>query len=104
MVSRRRSPAVGELAGVLVRPFRPDVVRSVCGPRGEIDEERLVRHEGLLLTDPANGLVGEVLSEVIPLLGGLGRLDRCSPLVEGRVVLVVLAADEPIEVLETSTP
>ena len=57
-----------------------------------------------MLTDPADGLVGEVLGEVITVLGGFGRLDRRSSLVESRVVLVVLTADEPIEVLEPPPP
>src|SRR5262245_51564583 len=68
--------------------------------RREVDEERLVRDEGLLSLDPRNRVVREVLREVIALLGRLVDLDRRRALVQRRVVLVVLAADEAVEVLE----
>ena len=69
-------------------------------PRREVDEERLVGHERLLLADPADRAVGEVLGEVVALLGRRGRLDRGRALVQRRVPLVVLAADEAVERLE----
>ena len=75
-----------------------------CGawvaPGREVDEERLVRHQRLLLADPADAVVGQVLGEVIALLGRRRRLDRRRAVVQGRVPLVVLAADEPVELLE----
>ena len=96
-------PAVVELAGVLVGPLQRDVVRRVRGPRREVDEERLVGHQGLLLVHPADGPVRQVLGEVVALLGRGGRLDRGRAVVEGRVVLVVLPTDEPVERLEAAT-
>ena len=95
-----RVPAVVEPAGVLVDPLLGDVVRRVGGPRGEVHEERLVGHQRLLLVDPADRPVGEVLGEVVPLLRRRRRLHRRRALVQGRVPLVVLAADEPVERLE----
>ena len=74
-----------------------------CAGR-EVHEERLVRHERLLLADPADGMVGEVFGEVVALLRGLRRLDRGEALIEGGVPLVVLAADEAIEVFEPAAP
>ena len=68
----------------------------------EVDEERLVRHQRLLLADPADRLVGHVLGEVVALLRRRSRLDRRRALVERRVVLVGLAADEAVEVLEAA--
>ena len=93
-------PALVELALVLRRPLRPHVMWRVCRSRREVDEERLVAHQRLLLTDPVDRFVGHVLGEVVALLGRLLRLDRGRPLVDRRVVLVRLAADEAVEVLE----
>ena len=100
--SRKRVPALVEAALVLVRPLRRHVVRSVRRPRGEVHEEGLVGHQRLLLAHPLDRLVGHVLGEVVALLGRLLRLDRRRALVDGRVVLVRLAADEAVEVLEAA--
>ena len=64
-------PAVGELALVLVDPLLGDVVRCMRRPGREVHEERLVRHQRLLLAHPADGVVGQVLGEVVALLGRL---------------------------------
>ena len=93
-------PAVGELALVLVDPLLRHVMRRVRGARREVDEERLVGHQRLLLARPGDGLVGQVFGQVVALGGRLGRLDRRRAFVQGRVPLVVLAADEAVEVLE----
>ena len=65
-----------------------------------VDEERLVRHQRLLLLDPVDRLVGHVLGEVVALLRRLGLLDRDRVAVDRGRVLVRLAADEAVEVLE----
>ena len=93
-------PALVELAPVPVGPLLGHVVGGVGGAGGEVDEERLVAHQGLLLVDPLDGLVGHVLHQVVALFGRLGGLNRGGALVQRRVVLVRLAADEPVEVLE----
>ena len=95
-------PAVVELAGVLVRPFLRDVVRRVRRTRREVHEERLVGHQRLLLAHPLDRLVGHVAHEVVALLRGAIGLDRGRALVQRRVVLVRLAADEAVEVLEAA--
>ena len=95
-------PALIELALVLVGPFLRHVVRRVRRAGREVDEERLVGGETLLLADPANRLVGHVLHQVVALFGRLLRLDRRGALVERRVPLVGLAADESVEVLEAA--
>ena len=97
----RRVPAVVELAGVAVGPLLRHVVRRVRRAGGEVDEERLVRHQRLLLPHPAAGPVGEVLGQVVGALHGPGRrLHRGGAVVERGVPLVVLAADEAVEGLE----
>jgi hypothetical protein len=57
-------PAPVKAAFVPVRPLGPDVVGGVGGPGGEIDEERLVSHQRLLLVDPVDRPVGHILGEV----------------------------------------
>ncbi len=98
-----RVPAVGELALVLLDPLRGYVVGGVGGTRREVHEERLVGQQCLLLARPVDRLVGEVLGQVIALRGRLRGLDRRGALVQGGVPLVVLPADEAVEVLETAT-
>ena len=75
-----------------------------CGawvaPGREVHEEGLVRHQRLLLADPVDGVVGEILGEVVTLLRSPVGLDRRGPAVQRRRVLVGLAADEAVEVLE----
>ena len=41
-----------------------------------------------------------ILGEVVALFRGLLRFDRCRALIDRRITLVGLAADEPIEILE----
>ncbi len=96
-------PAVVEPAGVPVGPLLGDVVRRVGRAWREVDEEGLVGHQRLLLTDPADRMVREIIGQVVTLLGRGRRLDRSRPVVQGRVPLVVLPADEPVEVLEPAT-
>ena len=93
-------PALVELALVLVDPFGRYVVRRVRGAGSEVHEERLVGHQRLLLAHPRDRLIGEVLGQVVALLRPPRRLDRRRPLVQRGIPLVVLAADEAIEVLK----
>ena len=98
----QRVPALVEATLVLVRPLGRHVVRGVRRARCEVHEERLVGHERLLLARPLDRLVGHVLGEVVALLRRLLRLHRRRALVDGRVVLVRLTADEAVEVLEAA--
>ena len=100
--SRSASQPAVEAAGVLVRPLLGHVVRGVRRAGREVGEERLVGHQRLLLAHPVDRLVGHVAHEVVALLGRAPRLDRGRPLIERRVVLVRLAADEAVEVLEAA--
>ncbi len=98
--SRDASQPSSNVTLVLVRPLRPHVVRRVGRSRREVDEERLVGHQRLLLADPVDGVIGHVLGEVVALLRGAVGLDRHRVLVDRRRVLVRLAAEEAVEVLE----
>ena len=98
----QRVPAVVERALVLVGPLRSDVVRCVRRAGREVREEGLVRHERLLLADPLDRLVRHVGHEVVALFRRLLGLDRDRALVDRRVVLMGLPADEAVEVLEAA--
>ena len=93
-------PAAVELALVFVRPFLGHMMGRVRRARREIHHERLVGHQHLLLAHPGDGAIGEVLGERIALLGRLRRLHRRGALVEPGKVLVRLAADEAVKMLE----
>ena len=95
-------PAVGELALVLLDPLLRHVMRRMRGARREVHEERLVRQQRLLLARPGDGLVGQVFGQVIAFRRRLGRLDRRRAFIQRRVPLVVLAADEAVEILEAA--
>ena len=91
-------PAGVEAALVLVDPLLGHVVRRMRRARREIHEERLVRRESLLELHPGDGLVGHVGHEVVARLVR-GR-DPGQAVVEARVPLVGLAADEAVELVE----
>ena len=68
----------------------------------EVREEGLVRHQCLLLADPLDRLVRHVGHEVVALFRRLLGLDGDRALVDRRVVLMGLSADEAEEVLEAA--
>ena len=67
-------------------------------PGRVVDEERLVGRHRLLRLDPVDRLVGHVHGEVVVL--HLRRLDLDRPVVDERIPLVGLAADEAVELVE----
>ncbi len=91
-------PAVVELALVLVGPVLEHMMRAMGGAGGPVHEERLVRREGPVLAQPGQGLVRQVLGEVIGL--ARGRLDRSCVLEQPRLVLRGLAGQEAVEIVE----
>ncbi len=92
-------PAV-ESAAVRVAPLRGNVVRGVGGPQRQPQQERAVGLVAPELAEPGDGLVGQVLGEVVALV-------RCPGRVHVRVVadefgrpVVGVPAQEPVVVLE----
>jgi hypothetical protein len=75
-------------------------MRRMRCARCEIDEERLVGHQRLLLTHPADGTIRQVLCQVITLFRRSGGLHRRRAVIQRRIPLVVLPADEPVKRLE----
>ena len=93
-------PALVEPALVAVGPLLGHVVRSVRGTGREVHEERPVGRQRLLLLRPGDRLVRHVVHEVVAVLGRAPRLERRRVLVDRRVPLVRLPAEEAVEVLE----
>jgi hypothetical protein len=51
------------------------MMRGMAGAGAEVQVERLVRGDLLGVGDELDGLVGQVLGQVVALFGGAGRLD-----------------------------
>ena len=96
----QRIPPLVVFALVLGDPLLRHVVRSVRRPRREVDEERLVRCQRLLLIDVVDGPIGEVGHQVV--VGIIGCLYEAHAVDERRRPLVGLTADEAVELLETA--
>ncbi len=80
------------------------MVRGVGRAGRKVREERPVGHQSLLLADPAHRMIGQILGEVVALFRCPWWLDRRGAVVERRIPLIVLTADEAVERLETPTP
>ncbi len=93
-------PAVVEAAGVLLPPLRCDVERRVRGAERDVGEEGTVRGDRLLVLDPGDRVVHQVLGEVVAVLGQTLRLHGVAALVQLRVPVVHLGAHEAVEVVE----
>ncbi len=69
-------------------------------PEGEVGEEGPLGRDGLLVLDPLDGAVDQVLREVVAVLGQPVGLDGVAALVELRVPVVHLRAHEAVEEVE----
>ena len=93
-------PPLVEHAPVGVDPLGGHVVRGVHGAEREVQEEGLARRPLLLVLHHADGLVGQVLAEVVPLLGPARRLDVVVVADQVRGPVVGVALEEPVVALE----
>lgn len=93
--------AVVEPASIPLAPLTRDTDRRLVGTRCVVRDPRLVRVDRPLSLDPADGLVGHVGLEVVPLLRGLRRPHRGRVLPQGRIPLAHAGTEEAIEVLGT---
>ena len=85
-------PAIVELPLVLVRPFLRHMMGCMHGPRAEVHEEGLVRIHLFGIGDEGNGLVDQVLSQVIALFRSLLRVNLVAVIDEFGTILVRVAA------------
>jgi hypothetical protein len=82
---------------VLVDPISRRLVRRVARAGRVMREERLVRRDRLGVLDELDRPVGQILTEVVSLLGLEGLLDRVVVVNEVGVPLIGLGAEEPVE-------
>ena len=85
---------------VLVDPLLWCVVRCVAGARRVVEEERLVRRDHLGVLDELEGLVGDVLGEVVALLRRLRLVHGMVVVDQVRIPLVRLGPEEAVPALE----
>ena len=95
-------PSVVELAGVPVGPLLGHMMRGMAGTGAEVQVERLVRGDLLGVGDELDGLVGQVLGQVVALFGGAGRLDLVVVVDQLWVPLAGIPAQEAVEALEAA--
>ena len=89
-----------EAASVAVRPLLEDVVRGVSRAGAVVHEPRLVGCDGLGVAHELDRLVGQILRQVVAVLGCAGLLDGVVVVDQVRVPLMRLAAQEAVEPLE----
>ena len=95
-----RVPALVELAPVGVAPLGGHVVGSVGRAEREPHQERTLGLVASQLAHPGDRLVGEVLAQVVALVGGTGRVDVGVVADQLGRPVVGVAAEEPVVVLE----
>ena len=77
-------------------------MRRVSGARRVVEEERLVRGDGLRVHDELDGLVGDVLTEVVALLRARRLVHRVVVVGELGVPLARLGPEEAVPPLEAA--
>ena len=93
-------PSLVEHAAVGVDPLGRDVVRGVHRPEREVQEEGLARRSLLLVLHHADGLIGQVLAQVVPVLGPARWLDVVVVAQQVRGPMVGVALQEAVVALE----
>ena len=93
-------PSLVEHAPVGVDPLGRHVVRGMHGAEGEVQEEGLAGRPLLLVLHHADRLIGQVLAEVVALLGPAGRLDVVVVADEIGGPMVRVPLQEPVVALE----
>jgi hypothetical protein len=91
-----------EAAGELLDPLFRGMVRRVAGSGCVVKEERLLGGDRLSVFEELDGLVGEVIGEVVTLLRRTRWLDGVVVVYQVGIPLVRLRAEEPIPALEAS--
>ncbi len=93
-------PSIVELALVLVRPLRPNMVRAVDSSRCPIHQKGFVGSVRLAIVDPGQGLVHHVFGEMIFRIF-VRRLHGIVVFHEARLPLRCFAGQEAIKIVET---
>ena len=95
-----RLVALVEAARELLDPLLRRVVGRVAGAGCVVEEERLLRSDRLGVLDELDRLVGDVVGEVVALLGRAGLVDRVVVVDQVGIPLVRLRPEEPVPALE----
>ena len=95
-------PALVEAPRVPVGPLLRHMVRCVRRAGAEMQEERLVRGHLLGVGDEGDGVIGQVLGQVIALRRATRRLHLVVVVDQLGIPLAGVAAQEPVEAVETA--
>ena len=93
-------PTGVEASGVGVAPLGGHMVGSVARTQAEPDQERSVGLVAAQLAHPGDRLVGQILTQVVALVGRAGRVDVGVVADQLRRPMVGVAAEEPVVALE----
>ena len=96
-------PSLVELTFVRFNPLMRNLVRKMGSTRRIVDKERLLGGYCVVCMQPMDCVVGNIGGEVVTLFRRRRRLDRSSIAVQARVILVVGALHETVEVLKSET-
>ncbi len=96
-------PAAVEPPAVGGDPFLGDVVGCVGRSQSPVQEERLLSSGVLLVEHVANGVVGQILGEVVPLLGPSRRVDVVVVADQVRSPVIGVALQEAVVALEAES-
>ena len=78
------------------------LVRRVRGPKAQVQEKRFFRDGRLLAAQHANGLIDQVLGQVIALFGRARRIDRPIVAIQLGRKLVGFTLHEPVEAIKAT--
>src|SRR5215203_4431586 len=98
----QRVPPVVEQPAVALNPLRRRVVRGVTRTGGEVQEERLLTVGVAQVAQVLDGVIDEILGEVVTLGGRARRLHGVVVAVERRDELMRLAAVEAVPAVEAA--
>ena len=77
-------------------------MRGVRGAEGEVQEERPLRNQRMMVPDHGDRLIDEIFGEVVPVFGARRLVDQVIVGVELGVEVVGLALHEAVEAVEPS--
>ena len=95
-------PASVESSRELVDPLARHVMRCMHGGRGEVTQHRSVWRAHALALHPLDGLVGEILGQVVVGIADVRR-DRRRLVVDGWLPLRGFCADDAVEAIEAES-
>ena len=96
-------PSLIELALVLGNPVCWNMMRSMNGASGKVEKEGLLRRYSVVLMQPVNRVIGQILRQDVTLFRLTRRDHRARAAIELWVPLAVFAAHESVEIIEAKS-